>query len=505
MPVTSDRPRKRGIHGTSIGGGLPRRECLPILRCRDVSLEMLWSRQFVPLCSVRKGTGSMLWSEVNLLLVGFVLCAVYLLHGFAEAAEAALLASNRLSLKEMADQGDRKAGRALRLLENPLKVLATIVTVRKLLSTIAAVYLGSILITEVEDMVVSIKGEGWRPAGHSAAVFLVSSAVTVIALILGTLVPKRLAVHHPEFYARFFSFPVELAEKLFWPIARAMGWITDLIAGRLGARGVRRQVTSLHQIRYLIDMGESDGTIDSVQGTLAHEALGLGDLQVREIMRPRGGVQALEIGLAGEDLWRDLREIGHSRVPVYRDNLDQVVGVLDPKELLGVDPQISLASLQPLLRPALFVPDTTRVDQLLVQFRQAHETLAVVIDEFGATRGVVTLGSILDALVGDLLEENRLRHQQAVVPRGVGEWLVDGAVPLAELFPRLQHPSLVLRVHPQVKTLGGLLMHELGHPPDIGERVSWLGWEFEVLDLDGRRIDRVLVRSPRGSGPAVTA
>ena len=438
----------------------------------------------------------MLWSEVNLVLVGLVLLIVYLVHGLVEAAETALLAANRLSLREMADQGDRRAECALRLIATPLKLLATIVTVRKLLSSIAAVYLGSILIDDIEQLVVSLKGESWRTLGHSAAVFLVSCAVTVIALVPGTLVPKRVAVHRPEFYARLFAFPVALLERLFGPSARCMGWMTDLIAGRLGVRGTRHEKTSLHQIRYLIDMGESDGTIDAVQGTLANEALGLGHLQVRQIMRPRGGVQALELGLAGEQLWRDLREIGHSRVPVYRENLDQVVGVLDPKELLGVDPQVSLSDLQPLLRPALFVPDTTRVDQLLVQFRQSHETLAVVIDEFGATRGVVTLGSVLDALVGDLVEENRLRHEQSVVPRRSGEWLVDGAVSLAELFPRLQHSSFVHRAHPQVKTLGGLLMHELGHPPEIGERLSWLGWEFEVLDLDGRRIDRVLVRSP---------
>jgi putative hemolysin len=150
--------------------------------------------------------------------------------------------------------------------------------------------------------------------------------------------------------------------------------------------------------------------------------------------------------------------------------------------------------LQPLLRPPLFVPDNTRIDQLLLKFREKHDTLAVVVDEFGATRGVVTLGNVLDLLVGDLLEENRLRAEQMFIPRRAHEWLVDGGMSLAELFNKLGVPELQAHAHAQVQTLGGLLLHELGRLPELGETLVWRGWEFEVLDLDGRRIDRVLVR-----------
>ena len=446
-------------------------------------------------CTNLTGT-KMLWSEVDLVLVGGVICAVFALHGLIEAAEVALLSANRLALREQAQRGSAGAARALQIADQPVRLLSTVVTVRKLLSSLASVYLGSQLISHLENVLQGTLGA--RPA-HSVAVLIVSIGVTVVSLLLGTLIPKRLAVNSPESFARGLSWPMQWLQRLVGPVASLMTRVTDLLVGRAGTSPKRAQATSLQQIRFLIEQGADEGVIDSVEQRLASEVLGLGESSVKTIMRPRSLIQALELEAGGDELWRDLREYGHSRVPVYQGDLDHIVGVLDPKELLGIDPQVSLRQLQPLLKAPLFVPDNTRIDQLLVQFREKHDTLAVVVDEFGATRGVVTLGNVLDLLVGDLLEENRLRAEQMFVVRHPGEWLVDGSCLLTELFQRLGTPELKGRAHPQVKTLGGLLLHELGRMPELGESVGWQGWNFEVLDLDGRRVDRVLVsRSPRG-------
>jgi putative hemolysin len=436
----------------------------------------------------------MLWSEVDFVLVGGVICVVFLLHGLAEAAEVALLSANRLALREQAQRGSAGAARALQLAEHPARLLSTVAMVRKLLSSVAAVYLGSQLISDLETVLRELGGPAGERYAHSVAVFIVSILVTVISLLLGTLIPKRLAVNAPESFARSLALPVQWLQRVIGPMAGLMSHLTDLVVGRVGGRTKKPPATSLQQIRYLIDQGADDGVLDSVEQRLASEVLGLGGSSVRSIMRPRGLIQALDLQAAGETLWRDLREYGHSRVPVYEGDLDRIVGVLDPKELLGIDPQVSLRDLQPLLRPPLFVPDNTRIDQLLLQFREKHDTLAVVVDEFGATRGVVTLGNILDLLVGDLLEENRLRAEQMFVPRRGNEWLVDGGLSLPELFGKLGVPELQAHAHAQIQTLGGLLLHELGRLPELGETLVWRGWEFEVLDLDGRRIDRVLVR-----------
>jgi putative hemolysin len=435
----------------------------------------------------------MLWSEVDFVLVGAVICVVFLLHGLAEAAEVALLSANRLALREQAERGSAGAARALQISDHPSRLLSTVATARKLLSSVAAVYLGSQLIADLEAVLNDWMGTTESRYAHSMAVFAVSMLVTVISLQLGTLIPKRLAVNSPETFARTLSLPIVWLQWIFGPMARSMSRVTDLVVGRIGG-AKRGSFTSLQQIRFLIDQGAAEGVLDSVEQRLATEVLGLGGSTVRNIMRPRGLIQALELEASGDSLWHDLREFGHSRVPVYEGDLDHIVGVLDPKELLGVEPQFSLRELRPLFKPPLYVPDNTRIDQLLLQFREKHETLAVVVDEYGATRGVVTLGNVLDLLVGDLLEENRLRAQQMFVPRRSDEWLVDGGMPLADLFPKLGVPELQSRVHSQVQTLGGLLLHEAGRLPDLGETITWQGWEFEVLDLDGRRIDRVLVR-----------
>jgi putative hemolysin len=436
----------------------------------------------------------MLWSEVDFVLVGGVLCVVFLLHGLAEAAEVALLSANRLALREQAQRGSVGAARALQIADHPARLLSTVATVRKLLSSMAAVYLGSQLISDLETVLRDVGGSAGAGYAHSAAVCIVSILVTVISLLLGTLIPKRLAVNAPESFARALALPVQWLQWVFGPMASLTNRLTDLVVGRVAGRTKRAPSTSLQQIRFLIDQGAVDGVLDSVEQRLASEVLGLGESSVRSIMRPRAQIQALDLEAAGEALWRDLREYGHSRVPVYEGDLDHILGVLDPKELLGIDPEVSLRDLQPLLRPPLFVPDNTRIDQLLLKFREKHDTLAVVVDEFGATRGVVTLGNVLDLLVGDLLEENRLRAEQMFVPRRAHEWLVDGGMSLAELFNKLGVPELQAHAHAQVQTLGGLLLHELGRLPELGETLVWRGWEFEVLDLDGRRIDRVLVR-----------
>jgi putative hemolysin len=441
----------------------------------------------------------MLWSEVDLVLVGGVICAVFVLHGLIEAAEVALLSANRLALREQAERGSAGAARALRITEQPIRLLSTVATVRKLLSSLASVYLGSRLVSDFESLLGGLWGESGARYAHAAAVLVVSIMVALISLLLGTLIPKRLAVLAPETFARGLALPMEWLQRVFGPLTNLMSQVTDLVVRRGGSGAQRAETTSLQQIRFLIEQGAAEGVIDSVEQRLASEVLGLGESSVRTIMRPRSSIQALELEAQGDDLWRDLREYGHSRVPVYQGDLDHIVGVLDPKELLGIEPQVSLRELQPLLKPPLFVPDNTRIDQLLVKFREKHDTLAVVVDEFGATRGVVTLGNVLDLLVGDLLEENRLRAEQMFVVRQEGQWLVDGSCPLPDLFQRMGAPGLKSRAHPQVKTLGGLLLHELGRLPELGESVGWQGWNFEVLDLDGRRIDRVLVsRSPRG-------
>src|SRR5262249_50349780 len=214
---------------------------------------------------------------------------------------------------------------------------------------------------------------------------------------------------------------------------------------------------------------------------------------VRQIMKPRIDVDALDVNTPQDVVLGAIAMAGFSRLPVYEGDLDHIIGFVHLKDVLRQHYLGWKLDLKQLVRPALIVPDTMRLDQLLVRFQEERNQLAIVVDEFGATRGMVTLEDVLEELVGELLTEHHARTEQLIVPRDATSWLVDGAVSIADLLERLGRQGYLEDAPKSVSSVAGLVLGELGRIPNVGEKVAWRDLELEVVDMDGRRIDRLLV------------
>jgi putative hemolysin len=422
-----------------------------------------------------------------------IILALITANGFFAGAEIAILSAGRGRLRELAEGGDARAGLALGLAENPNRFLPTVQLGISLIGTLAAA-LGGVTIERALEMrlarstwpfLVAYRGE--------IALGIVVISIALVSVVVGELVPKRLALANPAAMARFVAGPLDLLSRLARPLVWFLGMLTDATTRLLGVDKTAPQGISMHEIRQLIELGTAEGVVDPVEQKLAFEALQLGDRTVRQIMKPRIDIDALDVETPQEVVLGAISMAGFSRLPVYEGNLDRIIGFVHLKDVLRQHYLGWKLDLRTLVRPALIVPQTMHLDQLLVRFQEQHNQLAIVVDEFGSTRGMVTLEDLLEELVGELLTEHHDRVEQLIVERGDSSWLVDGAVSISDLLKRVDRLRLLPSAPRQVSSVAGLVLAKLGRAPAIGQRIAWQDLDFEIVDLDGQRIDRVLI------------
>ena len=431
-------------------------------------------------------------STLSLLLLTLLL---YALNALFAASEIAVLSAPRARLKERSEGGDRGAEAALRLQDHPGRFLTTIQLAITLLGMVAAIYGGSRLIAQLSGPnggpnQPAFPGGWWK----ELAAGLVLAGMTATSVLVGELIPKRLALQHATTLACRVAPLLIWIERLAWPVVALLGGITDAVVGLLGVRERDQSAPTLHEIRQMITEGTSAGLVDPVEQKLAFEALQLGDRTVRQIMRPRFEIDAIDVATPPEEVLGVVAMAGYSRLPVYDKSLDSIIGFIHIQDVLRQSYMGWGLELQKLLRKAVFVPDTMRLDQLLVRFQEERSQLAIVVDEFGSTRGMVTLDDVLQELVGELLTEHQQANQRQIVVRPEGGWLVEGTVSVPDLLEFLGKTRLLVDAPRGVSSVAGLVLHVLGRLPEPGESASWQGLNFEVVDLDGRRIDKLLLQ-----------
>jgi putative hemolysin len=273
-----------------------------------------------------------------------------------------------------------------------------------------------------------------------------------------------------------------------------MGASTDAVLWLLRLRATDEPTVSLDDIEHLIDTGTTEGLVEPLEQRMALEALRLGEHTVGEIMRPRIDLDAMDVDTPPEEVLGAVAMAAFSRLPVYEGDLDHIIGFVHIKDLLR---QIHLGwpiELRKLLHPALFVPESMRLDRLLTLFQEKHNQLAIVLNEYGGTEGMVTLEDVVEEIVGEIRDEHHRDDHNEFVRREDGSYLVDGSVTMTELAEKIQIANTESAETRGYYTLGGLVFHELGHVPSVGETVDWNGLRLEVVDMDGQRIDRVLVQ-----------
>lgn len=420
------------------------------------------------------------WTELFLLIV------LTLINGFFAMSELAVVSSRRARLQQMAAEGRRGAESALRLQDDQTGFLSAV----QIGITIIAILSGAFGEAAFGDPL----SELLRPYVGQNADFLGSATVVVLiaylSLVIGELVPKRIALNSPEniasFAAPILSVIAGVTKPAVWLLARS----TELVMLVLGIRMNDESSVTEEEVKTLIAEGTQGGVFHEAERDMLVAVMRVADKSLRSIMVARPDIVWLDIEDASQDILTTIRASGHSRFLVSRGEIDEVVGVVHAKDLLEQMRDGALMDLSQIVREPLFVPEGLPVLKMLEKFRTSPVHMAVVLDEHGGIEGIVTPTDILVAIGGDLPEREG-ESNGAAVQREDGSWLFDGHIPVDEAERKLETRGMS-GDDADYATLAGFVLSQIGHLPEPGEHFRWKAWRFEVVDLDGRRIDKVM-------------
>lgn len=426
-----------------------------------------------------------MWAEI------LVVLALILVNGFFAMSELALVSSRPGELRRRADKGSHGAKVALEMIADPSHLLSTVQIGITLVGIVAGAYSGATLGAQAADWLdatVPALG-GWS---HGIAMTVVVGITTYLSLVIGELVPKRLAMHHAENIAVRVAPSMRAIAVGGAPLVSLLRLSTNGVLRLLGQRPQGTKTVTEDEVRALIAEGALAGVIEPAEKEMLDRVMRLADRPVGSIMTPRPDVVWLDADQP--ETWpRRMAEAPHSRFPVARGSLDDVIGVLDTRKVL--DALLAGKPFEPMaaIGPAPVVHEGIRAPRILEMFKQSGAPMLVVLDEYGGFEGIVTMTDFLEAVAGELPNEGADEEPEAV-RRDDGSWLMDGMIAIEEAESLLDLPGMAEQG--DFHTLAGFLLSQLAHLPQIGEHLIWQGWRFEVIDMDGRRIDRVLVTPP---------
>lgn len=436
-----------------------------------------------------------------------IILVLVLLNGFFAGAEIAVLTARRNRLQQAADQGSKGAKAAMYLIGDTNRFLSTVQVGITGVGTLAAAYGGVSLVNQLSEYLATLPTQTIAANSRAISLAVVTGGIAFTSLILGELVPKRAALAYAERLATIVAPPMALLSLVARPFVAVLGFVTALVLRILRVDPEAESSVSVEDIEHLIESGREQGILQETEHEVALEALQLRNRRVRDIMRARVDIDAVDIETPTEEIVGVMAMSGFSRLPVYEGSLDHIIGFLYNKDVFQQFYLRKDVELRKLLRSPLFVPESLSLDRLLVTLREKHTQLAIVLDEFGGTRGMVTLEDVLEELVGEIYDETQREEADMIVERDNGGWLVDGQLPMHELIEHLPPGTDLCAETFDFNTVGGLVLAVLERLPVVGETVPCGDVSIEVVDMDGNRIDRLLVTlnvpaAPPDSSPA---
>lgn len=430
------------------------------------------------------------WNEI------FTIALLILITGILAMSEASLVASRKARLQQQINEGDKAARTALDLIEDPNLFLSTVQIGITLTGVLAGAVGGATLSSALAVQLARIPG--LATYAQSAALAVVVLIITVLSLWLGELVPKRLALHSPERIARVVAGPIMFLSRVFRPIIRLMGWATNLVLRLMGIQPSDEPPITEEELHVLIDQGTQAGVFEEAEQDMVQGVFSLADQRVYSLMTPRTEVVWLDVKDSAEEVRRKIAETSFSRFPVGQGSLDTILGIVKARDILVPSLANEPIKLKDLLKPVLYIPESMFASQALKIIKEKRAELMLVIDEFGSLQGLLTINDILEEIVGDIeLDEPQATQRQD------GSWLLDGMLDIDEFkeifsLPELPHED-------EYETLGGFVMTSMGRVPQAADHFEWRGLRFEVIDMDGRRVDKVLVSTLPARSAAPTA
>ena len=423
------------------------------------------------------------------------------LNSLFAMSEMALTASRKARLQVMVEAGDSGARHAMALHDDPTKFLSVVQIGITSISVLNGI---------VGDAAFSAPFARWLhqsfALGDRAALVtataMVVVGITFLSIIFGELVPKRIGIMYPETVARLVSRPMEFLSLLVRPFVRLLSWCTEATLRLMGLhQGSDRSVTE-EEIAASLEQGVDAGVIEAHEHQMVRNVFRLDDRQVGSMMIPRAEIVWLEAGSSADEVLRVIADDEHARYPVCRGGLDDILGVISAQKLLQQAIEGKPFAVDENLQAPVFVPETLSGMELLEHFRASSTQIVFVVDEYGEVQGVITVRDVLEAITGEFGVPSDAGSW--AVQRADGSWLFDGLIPSQELKDRLELKELPEEDRGRYNTLAGMIILLLGRLPETADSVEWQGWRFEVVDLDGKRVDKVLasalVRTPAAHG-----
>jgi putative hemolysin len=413
-----------------------------------------------------------------------IIILLLLINGVLAMSEAALISSRRVRLQQRANEGDEKAEAALKLLSTPNLFLSTVQIGITLVGVLSGAVGGASIVDYLSPIIAKVTT--LAPYSESISLVIVVALITYASLILGELVPKRLALQNPENVASLVAKPMVAVSAIFSPIVRVLSISTDGVLRLLGIRASTEPPVTEEEIHVLLDQGTQAGVFEEAEQDMVAGVFSLNDRRIYSLMTPRTEILWLDVHDSIDEISRKITEESYSRYPVCQGSLDNVLGIVKARDLLIRSLAGQPVQLKESLSPAVFIPETTFASRALEIFKTGKNELLLVIDEFGGVTGLLTINDVLEEIVGDIDT-----GEPQVTQRQDGSWLLDGMLDIDEFKEIFKLGTLPN--DGDYETLAGFVMASLGKIPQSADQFEWEGLRFEVVDMDARRVDKVLV------------
>ncbi len=418
-----------------------------------------------------------------------LLIFLILLNGLLSLSELALVSARKARLEQLANEGDRKAGVALRLANSPNNFLSTIQIGITFVGILSGAFGGATIAEFLAEHLARIPL--LAPYGKTIGVVLVVVCITYLSLIVGELVPKRLALNNPEKIARLVAPMIDHLSRLAHPLVLLLGGSTNVLLRLFRFKPTAESSVTEEEIKMMINEGTRAGTFQQFEQNTIERVFRLADRRVTVLMTPRIDMIRLSLDESMEETKRRITESKHSSYPVVQHTLDNIIGVVRGKDLLSMIIEENLFDLRRLCRKPVFVSASSQAVTVLELFKRSGTHIAFVVDEYGLVLGLVTYGDILRSVFEDI--EDAYSGKREIVEREDGSWLVAGSLPLDDFLDFMEIRKVSEELHIGMNTVGGFAMAKIGAVPRETDYFRWKGLRFEIVDMDGRRVDKILV------------
>ena len=433
--------------------------------------------------------------------IGFEILIIVLLifgNGIFALSEMAVITARKSRLQDWVKRGNSRAKVALELAQSPNRFLSSVQIGMTLIGILAGVFAGRGVAAWMADYLQSLPLVGVYH--QQIGLGLVVLIITFFLLVIGELVPKRLAMRHPETIATWVALPLRWFARLSGPMVHLLSASTEIICRMFGKVQPDEPPVTEEEITTLVQQGTEAGVFEEKAEDMVEAVLRLGDTSARSLMTPRTQIAWLDLENSMEQIRAKIGASGRSRFPVAAGSLDKVAGIVQAKDLLALTLANKPMDLNTLMQQPLFVPRTISALELLDSFKASNKHIALVVDEYGGIEGLLTHHDILQAIAGDIPIGEKPKDPKAV-RRHDGSWLLDGMLSIDEFKEIFHVDAIPGEKRDAYQTLGGFVFTQMGRVPSVAEAFEWRGLRFEIVDMDGKRIDKVLVMSKEGLKP----